>query len=107
VSDWYEDNPDQVEDSSAADEGDDFDWDDGNLDHIGHGVTPEEAEEAVLDPRRIGTGAYNAENEQRWAVIGATEDGRVLYVVFTRRAGRIRIITAWDASASERRRYRR
>jgi uncharacterized protein len=84
-----------------------FDWDDGNLDHLGHGVSPDEAEEVIVDPRRIGTGAYNVDNERRWALIGATEGGRILYVVYTRRSGRIRIITAWDADAADRRRYRR
>ena len=58
-----------------------FDWDNANADHlVGHGVTPEEAEEALLDPGRMGTPAYNLEGERRWAVIGATEDGRVLFV---------------------------
>ena len=33
---------------------DGFDWDDGNIDHIAeHGVTPEEAEQALVDRRRV------------------------------------------------------
>jgi len=31
------------------------DWDDANVEHIArHGITPEEAEEVLLDRRRIG-----------------------------------------------------
>jgi uncharacterized DUF497 family protein len=107
VSDWYDESLDPPDDASASDDESQFDWDDGNLDHIGHSVTPDEAEEAVLDPHGIGTDAYNTEGERRWSIIGATETGRILYVVLTRRQGRIRIITAWDANPTDRRRYRR
>lgn len=85
-----------------------FEWDDANADHIArHAVTPEEAEEALLDPRRIGTPAYSVEGEARTAILGSTEDGRVLFVVFTRRHGLVRVVTARDAAPAERRRYRR
>ena len=34
--------------------GDDFDWDDDNVEHIArHGVAPWEAEEAALDPEGV------------------------------------------------------
>jgi uncharacterized DUF497 family protein len=85
-----------------------FEWDEGNVDHIDrHGVTPEEAEEALLDPRRVGAAAYSAAREPRSAVIGATQDGRVLFVVYTWRGGKVRIVTARDADRAQRRRYRR
>jgi uncharacterized DUF497 family protein len=70
-------------------------------------VEPDEAEEALLDPQRIGAAAYNVGQERRWAYLGATELGRILFVVFTRRGGRIHVITARDAERAERRRYRR
>jgi uncharacterized DUF497 family protein len=108
VSDWYQDGLDHIDDDSVADDDERFDWDEGNLEHcVNHGVSPEEAQEAVLDPRRIGADAYNSKTERRWALIGATEADRVLFVVFTRRSGRIRIISAWNADESDRRRYRR
>ena len=85
-----------------------FEWDDGNLDHIArHGVSPEEAEEALLDRRRIGTAIRRSTDELRWGSVGATEDGRILAMIYTRRSGRIRIVTARDANVAERRRYRR
>jgi uncharacterized protein len=85
-----------------------FDWDDANGDHVArHGVTTDEAEEALLDPRRVGMPVYHVAAERRSGALGATEDGRVLFVVFTRRGSRLRVITARDALAHERRRYRR
>ena len=85
-----------------------FDWDDANVDHIArHGISPEEAEEALLDRRRVGSSAYNVPGERGSAVIGATDGGRILSVVFTRRHGVFRVVTALDANQSECRRYRR
>jgi uncharacterized DUF497 family protein len=85
-----------------------FDWDYDNVTHLAiHGVTPEEAEEALLDPRRIGAPAYRVRNEMRYGAIGSTEEGRVLFVVFTRRRGLIRAIHARDAPRPERRRYQK
>lgn len=85
-----------------------FEWDDGNLDHIEiHGVTAEEAEEAILDPRRRPASAYSTETEQRRALVGMTENGRILYVVYTMRSGRTRVVTARNATQAERRQYRR
>jgi len=85
-----------------------FEWDDANLEHIAlHGIEPEEVEEAFGDPRRSGADAYNVPGERRDAILGRTDDGRLLYVVFTRRAGGIRTVTARDATARERRQYAR
>jgi uncharacterized DUF497 family protein len=86
----------------------DLEWDEANEAHIArHGVTPEEVEEALTDPRRIGASAYNTEGEQRRALLGATADGRVLFVVYTRRGAKLRVVAARDATAVQRRRYRR
>ena len=86
-----------------------FDWDEHNSDHLRErGIEPEEAEEAILDPDRIGAAAYNAGQERRWALLGATEAaGRILFVVYTRGRGRIRVITAREATVREKRRYRK
>lgn len=85
-----------------------FDWDDANIGHIArHNVTPEEAEAALTDPDRLGFAVHKVPQELRRAYLGATESGRILVVVFTWRARRIRIVTARDASPKEKRRYRR
>lgn len=85
-----------------------FDWDEGNADHIAeHGLEPEEVEDALLDPDRIGAPAYDAGGESRRAILGATSAGRVLFVIVTRRGDLLRVVTARDATKSEQLRYRR
>lgn len=85
-----------------------FDWDDGNIDHIAHHhVAPDEAEEALLDRHRLTVPARSPVHERRWAVLGETEGERVLYVVTTRRFGLVRVVTARNATPTERRQYRR
>src|SRR3712207_2644318 len=46
----------------------------------------------VRDRSGIGTEAYDVHGERRWATIGATQDGPILFVVFTRRGRRVRVI---------------
>ena len=63
----------------------DFDWDDANIDHIAaHGVSPSEAEDAILDPDRIGAPARSSPTEKRRGIVGTTEQGRILFVSYTR-----------------------
>ncbi len=82
-----------------------FDWDEANTAHIArHGVRPEEA---LANPRRLVLRIRSQAGEERWAALGATEAGRILFVVFTRRRGRVRVITARDATLGEKRRYRK
>ena len=70
-------------------------------------MEPEEAEEALLDPQRISRDVYNIAGERRRGAVGTSEAGRILFVVFTIRRGRVRIITVRDATLVEKRRYRR
>lgn len=90
-----------------------FDWGEDNVDHIwdAHEVAPDEAEQALADPKRVPGEAYHTESEKRYAFIGMTEDDRLLFVVFTYRNtehGRmIRVISARDATPDERRQHRR
>lgn len=85
-----------------------FDWNEGNLDHIAmHGISAEEAEEALHDPWRLPAPVYQVEGEVRRGALGATTVGRLLFVVFTRRGDLIRVITARNATERERRRYAR
>ena len=80
-----------------------FEWDDGNVLHLtmGHGIEPEEGEEAVaVAPlfRKTKLGHY--------AAFGPTLSGRLVVIVFERKAGGlVRVITGWDMSAAERRYY--
>ncbi len=85
-----------------------FEWDDGNIDHITeHGLEPEDVEDALLDPQRLGAPAYNRGGEVRRAVLGATSAGRILFVVVTACDALLRVVTARDATSDEQRRYRR
>jgi len=84
-----------------------FDWDEHNSVHIErHNLSQEDAEDALLDPRRIGTPAHDVGGEERRAIIGATSAGRIIVVVVTKRHGLIRVVTARDADDREKRRYR-
>lgn len=86
----------------------DLDWDDANIDQVAvHGVTPTESEDAILDPDRIGAPARSTATEKRRGIVGATEQGRILFVSYTFRDGAFRVVTAFDASEPLRRRYRR
>jgi len=81
-----------------------FEWDEGNEPHIelGHGVTPEEAEEVfglrpVLRKTRHG----------RYLALGPTMGGRLLTIVSEYKGAALaRVITGWDMSQAERRYYR-
>jgi uncharacterized DUF497 family protein len=85
-----------------------FDWDEENTDHIKrHGLTPEEVEAAMHDRKRVGMAAYNTSTERRSASLGATESGKILAIYYTKRSGKIRVVTAREAKDSEKRRYRR
>jgi uncharacterized DUF497 family protein len=91
----------------------DFLWDDdddpnGNVAHIAeHGVTPTDAEDAILDPRRVPATARRVGSQQRRrAIVGATRNGRILLVVYVVHEGAYRVITAYEAG-DEKWHYRR
>ena len=85
-----------------------LDWDEANMEHIAqHQIEPWEVEEALVDPYRIRLKSYNVMNEKRQGFIGKTEDSRILAVILTQRNNKIRIVTAREASANEKKLYRR
>ena len=72
-----------------------FNWDDANVGHLArHGVSPFEAEEAIVDPHAILL-EIQTDDEERVKAVGATSGGRILVVVFTWRGEAIRAITAY------------
>jgi uncharacterized DUF497 family protein len=82
-----------------------FGWDEYNLDHIArHGVGPDEAEDAALDPDRV---SFSARKIGRVGFIGMTEAGRVLVVILDQAGDLWRVVTARDASSNEKKSYRR
>jgi len=84
-----------------------FDWDDENTHHIDHhDVLPDEVEEAFADPDRIPATAHRGPRGQpRRAFIGATEEGRVLTVIYESRGQMLRVVTARDATEREYQQY--
>lgn len=85
-----------------------FEWDEYNEGHIAaHDADRDECESVWDDPHRVGIGVARRSGEIRHALLGRTEAGRLLYVVYTLRSGSVRVVTARDATRSERRTYRR
>lgn len=83
-----------------------FLWDGGNLDHIArHLVTPNDVEDVFSDPHRRVIPGRLINGEWRNVLSGATPGGRILLVVYTRREGAIRVITAYRATPRVQRLY--
>ncbi|HSX19062.1 MAG TPA: BrnT family toxin [Candidatus Saccharimonadales bacterium] len=85
-----------------------FEWDKWNLDknYIKHGITPKEAEEVFLDENvLLIEDIKHSGAEERSIAIGMTVGDSLLFVVFTVRSNKIRIISARIANKKERRQY--
>jgi uncharacterized DUF497 family protein len=82
-----------------------FDWDQNNLKKIrAHRIKSVEVEEALSrDP--ILTYEQDADEEERYVYYGETKGSRLLAIVLTERKGRIRVITAYDLDAGQKRDY--
>jgi uncharacterized protein len=85
-----------------------FQWDAGNLEKNwrSHQVTPAECEQVFFNQPFIAADdpAHSA-LERRFFVLGQTDAGRLLFVVFTVRDTLIRVISARDMSRREREAY--
>jgi uncharacterized DUF497 family protein len=69
-----------------------------------HGITPEEAEEAVqIEP--LEADIQQHESEERVLCFGRTKSGRLLTVLYTERRGNIRVITAYEMTKAQQRLY--
>ena len=80
-------------------------WDDGNVAHIAkHDVLPSEVEE-VLGINRVEWEAY----KERIFIVGSTKTGRILTVILEPKegAGSYKPITAYDASKTSIRAYKK
>lgn len=87
-----------------------FDWDEGNLlkNWEKDGVTAAECEQAFFNrPLLAQPDVGHSVAEIRFYVRGQSDSGRRLFLVFTVREDRIRVISARDMSRSERRSYER
>jgi len=85
-----------------------FDWDEGNRDKNWqkHRVSTAECEEVFFNlPLLLENDAGHSQLEPRFLALGQTNAGRPLFIVFTIRQEKIRIISARDMSQRERDHY--
>jgi uncharacterized DUF497 family protein len=84
---------------------DQFEWDEQKncLNRAKHGIDFDDAVEVFNGPFVLRRS--DRHNEERWTALGMAE-GRLIVVVFTRRAAAIRIISARRARKNEEREYR-
>ena len=82
-----------------------FDWDEENVRHIAaHDITPEEAEQVLLNDPVYG-GTQDHESEERFVEVGVTDRMRMLVVITTMRGELTRVVTAYPAPLAFRRFY--
>ena len=81
-----------------------FDWDAANWrkSELRHGVAAVEAQEILLNDPLCQVDTRHSEVEQRYVALGVTNEGRRLFVSFTVRQSRVRIISARPMSRKER-----
>ncbi len=85
-----------------------FEWDDGNRDKslIKHGVSRDECEEAFADEKRlIRVDAKHSGAEMRHHLLGKTQKGKILFISFTVRSHRVRVISARPINRKEKTLY--
>jgi uncharacterized DUF497 family protein len=84
-----------------------FEWDaaKARLNSRKHGVSFPDAVSALEDDRALTMSEHAADGEERWITLGMDALGRVLVVIYTLRAERVRLISARTATPSERRTY--
>jgi uncharacterized protein len=80
-----------------------FEWDHGNVDKniVKHDLYPTEIEEAFFNkPNKTLIG-----RDDRYYLLGRTNAGRYLFIVFIIKSKIIRVISARDMSKDEKRKY--
>ena len=81
-----------------------FEWDDANIEKNWerHRVVPEEAEDIFFhQPLVVRNDNRHSKQERRYYALGQTVTGRRLFVVFTVRRKRIRVISARNMNRNE------
>ena len=82
-----------------------FEWDSGNIGkNKKHGVGDWECEEVFFDRNKVTLkDALHSNNETRYITLGKTKHERLLYLIYTARGGRVRIISARDCKKQKER----
>lgn len=82
-----------------------FEWDNGNVSKNWekHRVSYTECEEVFFNsPLVAGIDEKHSEGKNRFYLLGRTDNERLLFIVFTRRGKKIRVISARDMNRKER-----
>lgn len=81
-----------------------FDWDEANWrkSELKHGVAASEAAEVLLNEPLCQVDTRHSDVEQRYVALGTSNEGRRVFVAFTVRRSRVRIISARPMSRKER-----
>jgi len=85
-----------------------FQWDEGNLSKNPgkHGVANSESEDIFFnEPLIVADDMKHSGIERKWFALGKTNAGRRLFVVFTLRKDKIRIISSRDMNRKEQNTY--
>ena len=85
-----------------------FDRDEGNVEKNwrSHKVKPQEAEQVFFNrPLLLAKDVKHSRLERRYFVLGQTDEDRPLFIAFTLRERRIRVISARDMNRKERKVY--
>lgn len=85
-----------------------FEWDAGNIDKNfdKHNVSNPECEEVFMnEPLLIFPDSLHSETEDRYSAFGKTNQFRFLAITFIIRNRKIRVVSARDMSAKEKRQY--
>lgn len=85
-----------------------FDWDAGNSDKnwLKHRVSATECEQCFFNqPVLVQADSKHSAAERRWLLLGQTDVGRLLTVVFTARGNKVRVISARDMHRKEKEAY--
>lgn len=87
---------------------DGFDWDDGNEHkNAKHGVTREDVESIIDWQKNLFMGRIIEPKHSEWRgiLLGITDKGRMLSLIFTRRGNKLRPISCRPMRSEERRLY--
>lgn len=85
-----------------------FQWDQGNSEKnwVKHRVSPFECEQVFFNqPLLVREDEAHSVQESRYYALGVTDQGRHLFVVFTLRGTKLRVISARDMHRKERKVY--
>lgn len=81
-----------------------FEWDNGNKgkNFLKHSIKDEECEEIFFDyKKKILTDKIHSGKEERHILIGKTKKQKLIFLVFTIRKNKIRVISARDLNKKE------